>query len=295
VIAAGHLFVSASNLGDDPGTANTQYLPGTVLVYDVDLGATPPSISPNELTPVIFTESFNPTHVTRYEVGGREFVLVTASGAIGIGSDPFGIALTEASIDVIDADSLELVATYPLGMAGLAATELAIDDSGRVAVAGSSVSRHLFAIDLEPLESLPSSVPSPRILDGVGGPDAVIFDADDPLVVPPLPNGAPPSMCPGFTAGVSFDRKRLFATESCDGALAIVDVDLLGDPPVPVAQARFDLLEVLDIAAPVRADTLADARLPGEVRARELAQLGEPNVFFLLGQPEGLLCGIRVD
>ena len=37
--------------------------------------------------PVIETTGFNPTHVTAYDAGAREFVLVTNSGALGI-ADP---------------------------------------------------------------------------------------------------------------------------------------------------------------------------------------------------------------
>ena len=48
-LAGEHLFVSVSNLGNDQGTPDTQYLPGAVLVYDVDWEVSPrPSARPRQ-------------------------------------------------------------------------------------------------------------------------------------------------------------------------------------------------------------------------------------------------------
>ncbi|GAF98254.1 unnamed protein product, partial [marine sediment metagenome] len=170
------LFVSASNLGDDAGTPDTQYLPGAVLVYDADWSVDPPTLSPSELAPVLITTGFNPSHVTSFEVAGRAFVLVTVSGAIGVAEDDpdtdeieaAGIALTEGSVDVIDAESLEIVATIPLGFAGLSPSGLRVDQTGRVGVVGSVIGRQLYAVDLAPLADLPDSVAEPIRLDGQG-------------------------------------------------------------------------------------------------------------------------------
>lgn len=303
VVAAGHLFVSMSNVGDDAGTANTQYLPGAVLVYDIDLAASPPRVSPNAAVPVIVTTAFNPTHVTAHSVGAREFVLVTASGGIGIAEDDpntgpvegGGIALSDAAIDVIDAQSLELVASYPLGPAALSFGPLAIDPTGRVAVAGSAASRSLFAVDLAPLASLASSLAVPESLAG-----AVIFDAAAPFAIPALAGGAPLASCPGFTVGAAFNAAGdlLFAADQCDGTLARITVDLTGAPPLPVPTARFALFDLLPVAAPLRPDTLGQPRAPGLVRVRcgrPGVDYTGPDVFVSISEPEGLLCAIRIE
>jgi hypothetical protein len=302
-LAGDRLFVAASNLGADPGTSNTQYLPGAVLVYELDRDADPPTLEPSEATPVLITTGFNPSHVTALEVDGRPFVLVTVSGAVGVAADDpdtdeieaAGIALTEGAIDVIDADTLEIVATIPLGLAGLASSGLRVDATGRVGVVGSVIGRQLFAVDLAPLADLPDSVASPVVLDGVDGDDAVIFDADEALPVPPRANGAPAASCPGATEGVAFGGARLFATESCDGTLAEYLVDLSGDPPAPVPRDRFKFIELRNIAAPIRSDTLTEPRSPGAVAVRPGAMGDGPDVVLLIGQQEGLVCGIKIE
>jgi hypothetical protein len=302
-LAADHLFVSASNLGSGAGTANPQYLPGAVLVYDLDRGASPPTVRPSPLAPVILTTGFNPTHVTAATVGDREYALVTVSGALGIEPDDpdtpeieaYGVARTDAAIDVIDAESLELVATIPLGPAGLAASGLRVDPGGRLGVVGSAIGRNLFVVDLMPLVDLPDPMGDPFVLDGSDGDDAVVFDAADPLAIPARPNGAPAASCPGFTAGVDFAASRIFATEWCDGTLALVDVDFAGMPPAPFPTDRIGVAEVLEIAAPLRANTAGEARTPGAVAAYGGPGADGPDVIFLIGQPEGALCGIDID
>ena len=306
-LAGGHLFVSTSNLGDGAGSSNPQFLPGSVLVYDLDLAAIPPRVAPNPDVPVIVTTAFNPTHVTATSAGGRDFVLVTASGAIGIAEDvpgtpeieSAGIALTDAAIDVIDAATLELVATVPLGRAGLSFERLAIDASGRVAVAGSAVSRWLLAADLAVLPGLPASVPAPIVLDGSSGPDAVVFDADTPFQIPARANGAPAASCPGFTAGIAFDHagRRLYASDFCDGTLARVDVDLAGAPPAPLPAGQFHFVDLANVTAALRSDTLGLPRGPSAVELRPGipgVDFSGPELFLLVSQP-GLLCGIDLE
>ncbi len=302
-LAAGHLFVSTSNCGECRGTPNPQFLPGSVLVYDIDLAATPPRVEPNRDAPVIVTTAFNPTHMTAYSAGGRDFVLVTASGAIGIAADDpgtpeiesAGIARSDAAIDVIDAATLELVATVPLGRAGLAFGGLAIDATGRIAVAGSAVGRWLLAADLSVLPGLPASVPEPLRLDGSSGADAVIFAAGAPFQIPARVDGAPPASCPGFTAGVAFDRAgRLYASDFCDGTLARVDVDLAGAPPAPLPVGRFAFVELSAVTAALRSDTLGLPRKPSTVELRPGVpgvDFSGPELYLLVGEP-GLRCGI---
>jgi hypothetical protein len=187
------------------------------------------------------------------------------------------------------------VATIPLGFAGLAPSGLAIDQSGRVGVVGSTIGRQLYAVDLAPLENLPATAGPPLVLDGSDGPDAVIFDADSPLEIPARPDGAPAVSCPGSTAGVAFGGNRLVATEACDGTLAEFLVDLTNDPPVPVPADRFRLIGLVEVAAPIRVDTLTEPRSPGAVALRPAPDGSGPDVVLLIGQQEGLLCGIEID
>jgi len=187
------------------------------------------------------------------------------------------------------------VATWPLGLAGLSSEGLALDPSGRVALVGSQVDRAVYAVDLAPLATLPPSGGVPWLLDS-----AVIFDADRPFRIPPLAGGAPPDVCPGFTAGVAFNHAgdRAFVSEFCDGSLAAVGVDLSGDPTSGDLPDRFTLVDVQGIVAPIRTDTLGLARAPGAVRVRPGqpgVDFAGPDVFVLVGEPEGMLCGIRVE
>jgi len=283
-----------------------------VLVFDLDLTATPPSIGPDPTTPLIFTSGFNPTHVTSYRTpGGRDLVLVTVSGATGlVADDPStpereagGVALTPAAIDVIDAAQRRLIATVPLGLAALSYEELAIDPTGRVAFTGSAIARRLYAVDLAPLDALPTDPSAPvQVLDGSSGPDARIFDAAHPFEVPARPDGAPVATCPGYIVGTAFSAAgdALYATDFCDGTLTLVGVDVSGSPPAPVPgdSSHFQVLRSIPIAAPLDPSSLGLARAPGAVRVRPGipgVDYHGPDVFFLVGLPEGALCGVRID
>ncbi len=303
-LAAGHLFVSTSNLGADRATADTQYLPGSVLVFEFDRGADPPRVRPHPTTPIILTSGFNPTHVSAFSAGDRELVLVNVTGALGIEQDDpatkpvegAGIPRSEAAIDVIDAATLELVATIPLGLAALAFDAPAIDPSGRVALFGSAADRVLYGVDLAALSALPEPPAPLRVL---GRDEAVIFDAQLPFRIPGLSRGAPPESCPGETLGVAFDHRgeRVYAGDFCDGTLASIAFDGSGQPDTAELRARFLLLELQPLVAPLRADTLGQPRGLGRIAVRPGVpgvDFQGPEVFFLVGQEEGLLCGISV-
>jgi hypothetical protein len=297
-IVGTHMFVSSSNLGDDPGTMNTQYLPGSVEVYDIELASDPPTVEPNEGVPVILTTGFNPSHVTRYEVGSRRFALITVTGALGIVQDDpktdeveaFGLPLTEAAIDVVDADTLEVVASYPLGLSSPSTAGVTIDPTGRIGVVGSSIDRALLAIDLAPLESLPGTVVQPVDLAS-----AVIFDAENGFPIPARIGGASEASCPGFVSDAAFDANTLYATEACDGTIAVIDVDLSGDPPVPVPSDRFTVVDLIPFASPVSGSTLGDRRQPGAIAVRPGPTGTGPEVVFLVGDPDGEICGIDAN
>jgi hypothetical protein len=301
-VAAGRLFASMSNVGSRAGMPDTQFLPGAVLVYRLELGSAP-RVSPDPDAPFILTQGFNPTHVTRFALRGREFILVTVTGAIGIQADdptttPIEagtIVLSDASIEVIDAQTLSLVGSIPLGPAALVGDRLAIDPSGRVAVSGSRAGRMLLAVDLEALASLPASAPEPIAL-----PDAVIFDAYAPLRIPAAANGPVPETCPGNTAGFAFNDAgdRIYVSEGCDGTLTRVGVALPVDRGDPVPPSSFFLIDSEAITAPLTPDTLGELRGPGELRVRPGVpgvDFDGPEVFFLASQPDSSVCGIHVE
>jgi hypothetical protein len=309
-VAADHLFVSVSNLGEDRGQENTQYLPGAVAVYGFDRSGARPRLSPAEIgpegIPILFTSpgSFNATHVQAYTTpGGRELVLVTMSGAIGIPEDDpdtqvlegGALRISNGSVEVIDAQTLRLVASIPLRRANPSFRGLAIDPSGRVGLVGDLSARHIYAVDLAPLDSLDPAASEPVVLR-----QAVIFDGRDPFRVPRLPDSPPIETCPGWIESIAFNHSgdRAHALEFCDGSLVSVEVEFQAGDPVPLASSSFRPGPVEALTAPLRTDTLGLTRQPSaiQVRAGEPGvDFSGPDVFFLVGEPEGLLCGIRVE
>jgi DNA-binding beta-propeller fold protein YncE len=239
--------------------------------------------------------------VSHRTANGRELVLVMNTGAIALGTGP-GNVKSEGFLDVIDAVTRTLVATIPLGLAG-PFNQIAIDPSGRVAVTGASSERLLYAVDLAALDDprlYPASDPPPR-LDGTSPPfpDVRIFSAGNGFRIPARKNGADPSTCAGRT-DVAFDNAggQLFVTDFCDGTLSIVGVDLQGDPDVPVPGDRFQLLRVEPVLAPVKPESIDELRAPSLIRVRPGrpgVDFTTPDVYFVAGEPEGAVCGVRID
>lgn len=309
--AAGRLFVSMSNLGDDQGADDTQYLPAAIAVYAFDESRSRPRITPIA-TPdggaFLRTGSsgFNATHVQRYVTpSGRELILATLSGAIGIreddpDTDEFesgAVRITSGSIEVFDPIALQRVARYPLEGANPSFNGLAIDPDGEVAAVGDVTDRLLYAVDLRPLDALPDpAIPGARVavLDG----PALLFDGDSPLKIPSLPNGtgAPEETCPGWIESVAWNDAgdRLYALDVCDGSITGIGVDLSGGPDPDL----FFVGATEPVTAPLRSDSAGRPRRPAKLQVRP----GEPgrdydgpDLFFLVNEPEGLLCGIRVE
>jgi hypothetical protein len=307
-LAAGRLFVSSSNfvkVGSDP-----QLHPGSVLVYELDLGVDPPRVALDATRPVLFTTAFNPTGLTSYTTpGGNGVVLVHGTGAITVGTG-VDLPLTPSSIDVIDAATRRIVASVPLGAAALSSAGLAVHPSGRVAVGGSLAFRHLFVADLAPVDeaiAVHDDGDPPILLDGSDARlpfDARVFDAAAPLEFPGVANGAPADRCAGAVFGVAFNRdgSKLFATDFCDGVLAAVGIDVTGAPlhtPLPATMERFQLLSTQPVTQPNDPARFPDApAAPGRLLVRAGipgVDFRGPDVFVLVGLPEGLLCGVRID
>lgn len=301
-VSGGRLFVSSSNAGARIAQPDTQWLPGTVLVYDFDASAPTPRIAPNALAPFLETTGFNATDVTAIEVGGRELVLVSQTGPIGIPRDDPDtpeveggtLVLGDAVIDVIDPQTLTVIASYPLGPGAVGFDGPAIDPSGRVAAIGSEARREVYVVDLAPLAALPGNPATPADLAAF-----VVFDAGSPLVVPKRKGGAPAVSCPGNTSGVAWNDAgdRLFVTDRCDGTLSQFDFARPA-PAQPVQQGSFGFRERKAVVAALRADTLGTVRDLGFLRVRPGrpgVDFDGPDVFFTVNQPLGAVCAIRIE
>ncbi len=310
-LAAGHLFVATSNL-DLPEAFRGRYFPGTVLVYDYDPAVEARAMQPNIETPVLFTSGFNPTGVASFTTPrGRELVLVANSGALTVGVGASNI-LSEAFIDVIDADSRRIVATVPMGFAGLAFDGLAIDPLKRVAFAGSWTLRVVYAIDLRVFDDEDLFVGSDVVvLDGSDPifPDARIFHAEAPYEIPDRDDGPHPILCEGWTApAVNAAGDRVYVTDRCDGTLS--EIRLL-DPVqscaslgstdtccdrIPLPTSCFEAGAYREISETSTASV--EPHDPSQVRVRP----GEPGVdysgpdlFYIVNSPEGRLCSSRIE
>jgi len=299
VVAAGRLFAATSNLRN---SGQARFYPGTVLVYEFEEAGAALRVRPHATSPVLFTTSFNPTGATRYvSASGRELVLVTATGAIGAGTGT-GNVHTEAGIDVIDPVALRIAARIPLGFAGAGFEGLAIDRAGRIGMLGATSRRQLYGVDLRPLDDprLYEGDGPPVLLDGLtqGFPDARIFDADHPLVLPERGEGAPPAQCDGFThVAWSHDATELLATDYCDGDVSRVRVDLSGPPAIPAPRERFQPSVVERAFAPLTADSLGLERGPASLRVRPgvpAVDYTGPDLFVAISLPKAQLCALRI-
>lgn len=131
LIAGNRLLVCSSNLD-----ASFDYDPGTVLAFDWN---------PNTRSAtggfVHQTSRFNPTALTKVGTQAGDAVLVTNCGPFGTGP---------ASIDVLDATSLNLVGTIPLGAKNPTGA-VVVSPDGRRGYVGSASSAEVFVLDLEGL------------------------------------------------------------------------------------------------------------------------------------------------
>ena len=310
-LAAGHLFVATSNL-DLSQSFRGRYFPGTVLVYDYDPDVEPHAIQPNSQVPVVFTSGFNPTGMSTYTTPrGRELVFVTNSGALTLGVGASHIA-SESFIDVIDAVSLRLVATVPMGMAGLGFEGLAIDPAQRVGLLGSWTLRVLYGIDLRVFDDEALfDADEVIVLDGSDPdfPDARIFDAALPFEIPDRVGGPHPIVCEGRTSvAINQAGEAAQVLEQCDGTLS--EVRLIEPTQtcaeagnadeccerVPLPPSCFAVGAVRNVSAPFNATVEPHGPSQISIRTGEPGiDYSGPDVFFLIDLPEGQLCGLRVD
>lgn len=294
------LFVVTSNL-----LTGDRFFPGTLLAFDFDRTTTPPTVRPRPEGAVHLTTGYNPTSVVLYETpAGRRLVLVGQTGALVSGAPPIPIR-TDSAIDVFDAETLALIATIPMGPAGLGFDGLVIDATRRLGLIGAATTRSLFGIDLaaldDPLLGLgPETLPI--VLDGgtPGFRDARVFDAARPFALPKRADGPLDSVCATQTAvALRDDNAFAVTTDACDGTLTRLRLALPVDraqPIDPVGVLTVD--RVLEITAPVLPSTLSDQRFPDRPRIRPGTpgiDFAGPDVSFLVGEPESAICSVRVD
>ncbi len=311
-LAAGRLFVATSNLANST-TGN--FHPGTILIYDFDGSATPPEIAPHSENPIVLTTGYNPTGVASYRTRtDRELIFVTQSGALTIGVGASHI-LTESFIDVIDAESVRLVATIPMGLAGLSFDAVALDPTKRIGLIGSWTLRVLYGIDLRTFddESLYEREDLVR-LDGSDTqfPDVRIFDAASPFALPDRADGPHPILCEGWThVDINEAGESAYGLDRCDGTLTSIDLldplEACGasdpDPPeccdrVPLPASCFAVARVKHVTEPSNTPVFDEPHLPSQIHVRR----GEPgidysgpDVFYLVDLPSGYLCGVPID
>lgn len=296
------LFVATSNL---IRSSRAQFAPGTLLVFDYDTSVSPPRARPAGGDAVIRLSGFNPTGVTAYQTpAGRDLILVGSTGAIALGSGS-DLVRSDSLVDVVDAETLELIATIPLGRAGLGFSALAIDASRRLALGGAATTRALFGIDLAALDDPDlgsGSDPLPIVLDGSQPPfrDARVFTASAPFVLPTRADGAPANECTTQTS-VAFSprRARAVASDFCDGTMSVLDLALPASRATPLDPASILRLErVQNVAAPLVADAGPRLRAINRVFVRggePGIDYSGPDVFFSAGLPEASVCGVHID
>jgi hypothetical protein len=290
------LFVATSNL-KSPSVARFQ--PGTVLVFDFDESAVPPHVQPHVAQPLIFTTAFNPVGLTPYvTASGTPLLLVTQTGGIS----GAGELLTGGAVDVIDPVGLRVVATIPLGLSGPTFGPIAIDPTGRLGLLGAESLRQLHAIDLAALDDpgLLAPRPDPIVLDGStpGFGDARLYWSGSPLLLPSRPDGPPALLCKTRTnVAINTAGSWAFASDWCDGTITLLKLDLEDAAEVPLSRDRISVEEQLDVLSPKDPAIFGALTAPSmiSVRPGRPQDYTGPDVFFIANEPEGQLCGVRIE
>lgn len=296
------LFASTANLIQ---SSTARFAPGTVLVFDLDSVSVPPRAGPHPTNAILVTTGYNPTSLTPYTTpAGRELILVGVSGAIALGTGP-GLVTTDSSVDIIDATTLEVIATIPLGRAGLGFGEIAIDPTSRIGLVGAATERSLYGIDLAVLDD-PTLGTGPQtlpiVLDGMtpGFGDGRLFDASTPFELPKRPDGPLDSTCTTQTSvAIKANGSFAVASDFCDGTISQLDLALPAARTTPLDPMAVLLLDrSIEVVAPLVPTASGEIRAPSEVQIRPGipgVDFDGPDVHFTTGLPEGAVCGARIE
>jgi hypothetical protein len=218
-------------------------------------------------------------------------VLVVVSGAVGTsGNDFVEVAGATASIEVIDAETLELVGTYPLGNAALSGVS-ALNAENAVLVIGSAIDRWLFSVDLEPL--LDPLFPSGSTPADLGG--WVRYDRGVPFAIT-LDSPVDTGTCLGLISGmaISDDLSEIYAVDFCSGTLTVVEAASDG---ILMQGTQIELTAPINEPDPDPGSEEVVLKGPGRIAVRP----GTPgtsfagsDLFVLVSQPEGGVCAQNV-
>jgi hypothetical protein len=288
------LVVATSNL--QQAGASPVFNPGTVLLFDLDDSANPPSVTP--ASPFFgITSDPNPIALTALP-GGR--VLVTNAGIHDVSFPP--LITGQGSIDVLDPAAGRWVGSIPLGSGNPGGRSLALDPTGAVALAGSQTVRQLFAIDVRGLDALPAAAIDPGVQrPSCNGASAATAGGLPCLRARAIRGGANPIALPAppgtsgiysLVSQVRFGESGDFAvaTSFNDGGLALVAFDPRNlDRPHPLLASRFGGAQTLAATSP--AGVLGEECCPGPLvlRASIDGALDGTQALFATASPNGVL------
>ncbi|MFH1830686.1 MAG: hypothetical protein ABH871_07925 [Pseudomonadota bacterium] len=130
------LFISTANYIQNQTPAITA--PGTVQAFEVNANRTLTNIGH------FVTTGFNPTGLSNRN---DDELIVVNSGVIDI-IDATGVPQTDASIDIVDPETLTIKSNIPIGLAALSPYGMAITIDGSRGFVGSAAYGHVYEIDL---------------------------------------------------------------------------------------------------------------------------------------------------
>ncbi|MBN1282419.1 MAG: hypothetical protein JXA24_01430 [Proteobacteria bacterium] len=194
------LFVSSANYIRTQAPAVTA--PGTIQVFRINGDGS------TDRTGHVVTTGFNPTGLA---VRGDELVVVN-SGVIDI-IDSRGVAQTDASIDVVDVESLGIEATIPIGPVAASYHPPAITKDGSRAFIGSAAQGEIYEIDLI----------NRQALRGIDDPIAVSAGQD-------FVSSAALAVDDGYLYASSFELSAAFPVELAEGGPIVEDPFVVGFP-----------------------------------------------------------------
>lgn len=156
--APGRVLVAMSNLVFAFPSFGAVKYPGTVEVFDVDPDAAAPvtpRLAASLSTQTIRTADYNPVAVTLLDnpTGPPRF-LVTVAGTTALDASFRLVPVTPASVEAYDAETLDYLGRFDLGLSGLSAARPAVgrDAAGhRIAYFASSVLGEVYALRLDGL------------------------------------------------------------------------------------------------------------------------------------------------
>ncbi len=200
-ILGDRLFVSSANYirTEAPAVA----APGTIQVFQINSDGSTDRIG------YILTTDYNPTGLA---VRGDEELIAVNSGVINI-VDSEGQPQTDASIDIVDPETLSITANIPLGAVAASYYAPAITNDGSRAFVGSAAYGHIYEIDLI----------NRQILRSLDNPIAITPQSD-------FISAAALSVDDGLLFASSFEQSAVFPVELTETDPVAGDPFIVGFP-----------------------------------------------------------------